>query len=464
MERIWDFVVVGKSPAGAALAAELSARSSSSILMLDLGESTMLPAAAVRPHVLEFDDWAAVGASEWAPEAVLPHFRRIETDHDFGSLRYHGSEGMLQLGRSPEERWTLLDQGFRVAALENGHPWAPDHNAPGVLGVSPLAWAAGGAGPALPHASMMTVLDAEASVEIRRVDAVDRVLWEDGNARGVRICTDSKWHDVEAREVVLCAGGIDSPTILQRSGIGPARHLESVGIAPRLDLPVGQSLQVHPQLRMLHTPDAGAVPGFNGGMLARWNTGLEGTSSGDLMAWTVNGTRTRDGGLVGALAQVFSRGSVLVAGPEPTVAPFVDARMLSSSLDGCRFRLLYRHLSDLAARPSLARHLPLPHDTNGKSWISNQRDTEVEAWLSSVVEPLGDYAGSCRMGQPGDPDAVVDGAGRVFGIRGLRVADSSVSPQLVRAPPLLTDVVIGSRMARLMWDDQSPFALGKRPN
>lgn len=454
MERIWDYVVVGATPAGMALAAGLSARSNLAILLLDLGESTTLPAAAVRPHVLEFDDWTALGASGWAPEVVLPHFKGIETDDDFGSLRYHGSQGMLRVGRSPQARWTALDQGFRVAALEKGHPWAPDHNAPGALGVSPLAWSFEEDGPTGPGVSMLKSLDAAANVEIRRIDEVDRVLWEGHHAIGLRIGSDSTWREIDATEILLCAGGIGSPSILQRSGIGPAEHLRSVGIEPLLDLPVGQGLQVHPTLRMLCAVDAPVTPGLSGGMLARWNTGLEGTSSGDLMAWTVDRSSAKGGGLVGALAQVFSRGNVLVSGPDPREASLVDARMLSDSLDGYRFRLLYRHLCDLAARPSLARHLPMAHDINGEPWTSNRRETEVENWLRSVVEPMDDYAGSCRMGQPGDPAAVVDGGGRIFGVRGLRVADSSISPTLVRAAPMLTDLVIGSRMAQLIIEDR----------
>lgn len=455
MERIWDYVVVGATPAGVALATGLSARSDLAILLLEVGEFTTLPSAAVRPHVLEFDEWRALGASGWAPEAVLPHFKRVETDDDFGSLRYHGSEGMQRLGRSPEARWTALDQGFRVAALEQGHPWAPDHNEPGALGVSPLAWSVEEDGPAGPTVSMLRALNAAANVEIRRIDEVDRVLWEGDRAIGLRIRSDSTWLEIDATEILLCAGGIASPSILQRSGIGPTELLRSVGIKPLLDLPVGQGLQAHPQLRMLNAFDTPVTAGFNGGMLARWNTALEGTSSGDLMAWTTNGANAKDHGLVGALAQVFSRGSVLVSGPDPRAAPLVEAQALSNSLDGYRFRLLYRHLCDLAARPSLARHLHAAHDINGEPWVLNRRETELENWLKSVVEPMDDYAGSCRMGQPGDPAAVVDGGGKVFGAQGLRVADSSISPTLVRAAPLLTDVVIGSRMAQLIIEERS---------
>lgn len=465
MERVWDYVVVGAGPAGCALAAGLAKQGGQGILLLELGEPATAPQAAVRPHVLEFDAWAALGAAGWAPEQVLPHFKGIESDHDFGSLRYHGAKGPLQLQRSPAEHWSVLDRGFREAALEKGHPWAPDHNAPGALGVSPLAWSVQGNHPAGPTDSMRNVLGSAGDITIRRIDAVDRILWHGKQAAGLRIRSGSTWQEVAAEQIVLCVGGIGSPSILQRSGIGPAGQLRSVGIDVLCDLPVGVGIQVHPQLRLLADVSAPATTGgFPGGMLARWNTGLEGTSSGDLMAWTANGAHEDGNGLVGALAQVFSRGNVLISGPDPDGEPVINARMLADSLDGYRFRLLYRHLGDLAARPSLAPCFAGARDAHGEPWVSNLNDAEVEDWLRSVVEPMGDYAAGCRMGGAGDPAAVVDGTGRVLGVHGVRVADSSVSPNLVRAAPLLTDAVIGSRMAQLIVEKGSPAGVGKALN
>jgi choline dehydrogenase-like flavoprotein len=453
--RIWDYVVVGAGSAGLALAAGLAKNAERGILLLDLDKAASEPAAAVRPHVLEFDDWAATGAHEWTPEQVLPHFKSIETDEDYGSLRYHGTEGILRLKRSPENRWSVLDCGFREAAVEKGHPWAPDHNAPGALGVSPLAWTANRIGPAGASDSLRNLLDAANNVDIQCVDAVDRVLWNGNQAVGLRVRSGPVWQEIGAEEIILCAGGTRSPAILQRSGIGPADTLRSIDIAVLSDLPVGRGLQVHAQLRMMGGSTAPlATDGFQGGMLARWNTGQDGTSSGDLMAWTVNGAGTQANGLAGALAQVFSRGSVLVAGPDPSDDPIIDARMLTDPLDAYRFRLLYRHLSDLAARPGLAPHFAAARDRSGQPWSSNRTDVEVEEWLRTVVEPMGDWGAGCRMGEAEDPAAVVDGTGKVFGVIGVRIADSSISPKLVRAAPMLTDAVIGSRVAQLIIENR----------
>lgn len=465
MDKDWDYIVVGAGPAGLALAAGLSAKPENEILVLQLADSSAEPRAAVRPHVLEFDGWAKHGAQGWAPEQILPHFKSVENDLDFGSLRYHGAEGILQLKRSSAERWSPLDRGFREAALEAGHPWAPDHNAPGVLGVSPLAWSQKENNPAGPESSMRSALEASGNVTFCRVDAVDRLLWNGNHAEAVRVRTGSLWKEISSAEIVLCAGGIESPCILQRSGIGPAAELRSVGIEVLHELPVGSGLQVHPQLRIILNPGEPTDADLLGGMLARWNTGLEGTSSGDLMAWTRNGpAASRGSGLVGALAQVFSRGTVLVAGQDPESSPVVESGMLADSLDGYRFRLIYRHLSDLLERPALAHYLSGATDRNGDPWRPKRDAADLEGWLRTSVESMGDYAAGCRMGMEGNPAAVVDGSGSVLGVHGVRVADSSISPNLVRAAPLLIDSVIGSRVAQRILESTFPQRVGNDYN
>lgn len=457
-EDSWDYIVVGAGPAGLSLAVGLSRNPKAKILLLEIEGSSAAPQPAVRPHVLEFDRWADQGAQGWTPEHVLPHFKSIEEDLDFKSLRYHGADGPLKLRRSPEESWSPLDQGFREAALEKGHPWALDHNAPGVLGVSPLAWSTFGDDSAATEVSWRAALGSSDNVKLGRVDAVDRVLWDADRASALRIRRGTAWEEVAAEEIVLCAGGIRTPSILQRSGLGPAEQLRAVGINVLHNLPVGLGLQVHPQLHLLLGNETTAANAqAQGGMLARWNTGLEGTASGDLMAWTSNGVLGgQKPGLVGALAQVFSRGSVSIVGPDPDIEPAVNSRMLRDSLDGYRFRLLYKHLGDLAARPALADSFAGARDVNGDLWRSNRDVADIDLWLRSVVKPMGDYASSCRMGEAGNPAAVVDGAGLVHGVKRLRVADCSISPILVRAAPLLMDSVIGSRMAQRILETSSP--------
>lgn len=196
-------------------------------------------------------------------------------------------------------------------------------------------------------------------------------------------------------------------------------------------------------------------------MLARWKTGLEGTASGGPHGldreWNERGG-WRTGWCPGL--GIFTR-------------KCLGFRTQSGSIPARRCLYAVRFVGWVpvqAALPASKRPGGSPKPCPAPSHAARRQpgvlgfesaQIDVEDWLRLVVEPMGDYAGSCRMGQPGDPTAVVDGSGRVFGVRGLRVADSSIAPTLVRAAPMLTDVVIGSWISQLINAGISAPGVGK---
>lgn len=450
MPRTWDYLVVGAGMAGALLAAGLASRGTSSVLVLDSGTTRRGPVPAVRPHVLEFDEWVLAGSTGWAPEDVLPHFRRLETDHDVGHRPGHGATGPVAVRRSPEDRWSPADRAFRLAALHRGHPWAADHNAAGALGVSPLAMAADEAGPVAVDHLVRDLLAGMDGVSIRSVSAVERIVWDGSRAVGVEV-TDGDGRDrVEAGEVLLCAGGTESPLLLQRSGIGPASLLRRAGVEPLLESPVGQGIQTH---ALVDVVGNGKLPGpqpaeDSFGMLARWNTGLVGATSGDLMAWTTPVPTGHGAALqvTGTVAQVLSRGSLGITAPMAGAPPILRPGLLTDPLDGYRMRLVVQHLFDLVSGLGLVPQV-LSVKPDGPPLGLPDPSTALDDWARHAVRSAGYYASGCRMGDRDDPLAVVDVAGRVRGAEGLRVADESIMPALVKADPWLTSAAIGSRVA-----------------
>lgn len=228
------------------------------------GCSTVNGQIAIRPPMADFADWSAAGCAGWAPEDVLPYFARLEDDAEFGDAPGHGRGGPIPIHRTPRERWGAVDAALCAAALDAGFGWAPDVNAPGAAGVSPypinsragrrVSTADGYLEPARGLATL-TVLGGA---------TVDRVLFAGGSggsgvparagragrsarrAVGVRYVRDGAPAEAFADRVVLSAGAVHSPAVLQRSGFGPAGRLRALGVEVAEDLPVGQGLQDHP--------------------------------------------------------------------------------------------------------------------------------------------------------------------------------------------------------------------------
>lgn len=249
------------------------------------GSSSINGMQAIRGTPEDFDSWTAAGCEGWGADDVLPFYKLLETDLDFGQSNpaAHGSAGPLPIGRhsADQSTWGGADRAF-YAACSQGLGWAevPDHNAfeRGAVGVSRFARNdvlpnnRGESG--TPGATPGRVSAADAwldpiredpanPLEIRTGLTVERILFDEATGQraiGV-VCrreTDGggdadgggELVEVLGDEVILCAGAVHSPAILQRSGIGPAPLLQGLGVAVRAELPVGENFQDHPGLRL----------------------------------------------------------------------------------------------------------------------------------------------------------------------------------------------------------------------
>jgi 5-(hydroxymethyl)furfural/furfural oxidase len=427
------------------------------------GSSAINWQVAHRAELEDYDWWAEQGCEGWSGEELLPAMNRLENDLDFGDAPYHGRGGPVTISRPPIPRWGNVDLALLEAALDHGHPWHPDLNAPESTGVSATP---------LNRTEENRISTNDAYLEPARDrpnltilgDAhVDRVLFDGNRAVGVRAVRPEGVVDFHGYDVILSAGSVFSPPILIRSGIGPAADVRSLGLQVIADLPVGRNLLDHAAvgLRLMLRPEARATSWDDRIMncYVRYSSGLAGAGRNDMVLNSRNLNGYDDLGLAaGALSvliwQSFSRGELRVVDLDPLAMPVIDEHLLSDERDLIRLREGARHLFEIArsrAVQSITERIILAkgvmdHDDMTIEDV-NRDERSLDRWLLQTVRDTWHLVGTCRMGASDDPRTVVDSDCRVLGVENLRVIDGSIMPEVPRANTNLTCMTIGEHMA-----------------
>jgi 5-(hydroxymethyl)furfural/furfural oxidase len=438
------------------------------------GGSTVNGMMAIHAIPDDYDRWAASGCPGWSYAEMLPYLRRMESDADFGDRPYHGANGPLPIRRLPPSAWGPADNALADAALALGHPWCDDHNAPKATGVAPFGLNADDDGRVTTNDAYLEPARERANLHVLGGAAVERVLIEAGRAVGVRARIRDRWVDVRAERVLLCAGAIHSPAILLRSGIGPS--------GPVARLPVGHGMQEHPLALFWLFPRPEARPDLDArqaNCLLRYSSELDGAGVNDMFVASVNQTLAMAqadpshlvmdgqsgtwGGAGGGQAaggpgllclwanQEFSRGSLVLASPDREVGPRIEQRLLDDPRDLRRMRDGVRRCLELVATGAFEaafEHIAVDPTGTGLEALSD--GAAIDAWLMATVGDTGHICGTCRMGAPDDPRAVVDPGGRVLGVDGLWVADASVFAEVPRANTNLPTIAAAERLADLI--------------
>jgi choline dehydrogenase-like flavoprotein len=426
------------------------------------GSSAINGLFAIRPTVEDLDEWAALGLEGWSYTELLPLLCRLENDLGFGTAAFHGDTGPLPITRPTPEHHQPLDVGFAEAAQAIGHKLEPDHNAPGASGVSPYAFNALAGRRVSTNDGYLEPARSRSNLVILGSTTVDRVLVEHGRAVGVRAVRDGEVIEVRAAQVVLSAGAVHTPTILLRSGIGPAQDLRGLRLPVVADLPVGVGLQDHAALvlaiqlgeRAQTRPNDGRHSRF----CLRFDLGVDGDRNDGMIVALTSHHLPGSGVLVGWVNRVESRGAVRLASVNPFDNPVVALNMLDTDVDRRRMRRVADELQSLA-RVSSVRELSTaagladgldgfrPTERTTLLADSPLPDDEFVAFALRNVTDTQHAASGCVMGT--DPsDSVVDAQGRVHGVEGLRVADASIFPWVPRANTHLVSVLTGEKIAR----------------
>ena len=468
------------------------------------GSTTLNGAYFVRARPADFDAWAEVAGPEWSYDAMLPVLRRLETDRDYGESDGHGSSGPMFVMRPPQA--SILAAAFTAAARELGFPAEPDKNGLGDPGAGPVpvnVHRPPGSHEAVRWNTGLAYIDparARPNLEVRGGVRVLRVLIREGRAVGVETTAGP----IEAGEVVLCAGAIATPQLLLVSGIGPRADLRALGIDVVADLPVGVAFSDHPdiaigwrarrpvvdsrervafpaalnfssellspeRLSSVHSPSVGSPAAAAEAdleillavkPLGYLLTGTAHTLAGGVRTVLRHPLRTLraligvsarrmaqqlthrdDLQLIVALQQAAGRGRITITSADPLVPPQIDYRYLEEEADRSRMRLAVR------TAVALLRTAAFADVFDGLTELGDAElgdDAALDAWMLAHLGTAIHLCGSVPMG------SVVDSHGRVHGVSGLRVADTSILPWAPSRGPAATAVAIGERVADFM--------------
>ncbi|HUO62944.1 MAG TPA: mycofactocin system GMC family oxidoreductase MftG [Terriglobales bacterium] len=428
------------------------------------GSSAVNATIALRGVPADYDEWASLGTSEWAWSRVLPYFCKLEDDRDEAGP-FHGRGGPIPVRRWKTPELLPLQQAFLEAGLALGFARVTDHNHPEATGIGP--WPMNQRDGLRMSTAIGYLLPARArpNLTIRPDCLVSRVILEGSRAVGVEIESVSSTEVVRGRRITLSAGAIASPAILLRSGIGPRRDLEALGIVPAVDLPgVGANLIDHPLASVALVPRPGVCEKTQPVV----QVGVRHTAPGsgewnDMQLFMISQADLTEipaiMALIGApmifavgvaLQRPHSRGRLSLMSSDPRAQPRIELNYLDHPEDMRRMvegvRLAWR----VAQRSAIARHAERVAILTEEMVAS---DEFVQGYLQMAVNTIYHPVGTARMGADGDEGAVVDQRGRVRGVDGLAVVDASIMPNVPRANTNLTCIMIGERVAEWMRDE-----------
>ncbi len=415
------------------------------------GGSTINGGIARRARPSDFARWRKHGLSGWTYATALEGYKAIEST-TAGEDRWHGRSGPWPIHQSTMEELTPAVRAFVEAGAAAGYPRVDDFNGEHRGGVgSEMKNVVDGKRVNTAIIFLSEEVRARPNLVIRPDTQVDRVGFEGRRAARVHLVGGEV---IEAGEVVLSAGVYGSPAILLRSGVGPERHLRELGIDVVADLPVGERLQEQPMYSLGYTlkPSTGAVPPGGSGVLWIQSSEAAAAGEGDLdlqLSASVQpdlndrGEKMRVLRIWAALVLPRSTGTVRLKSRNPEVTPRIEYNLLGDASDRRRLMELMKLTRRLARTEPLAGAI----DEEVLPGRGVETDDQLEAALDAGLMTFYHGTATAPMGAEGDLGAVVDEAGRVRQVEGLRVVDASILPEAVSCPINLTVLIVAERIA-----------------
>lgn len=417
------------------------------------GTSAMNAMMYVRGHRSDFDHWASLGNTGWGFDDVFAYFLKSERNSR-GASEWHGANGPLDVTDPASPHPNSL--AFVEAAVELGHPRNADFNGSSQEGTGLFQRTIGGKTRCSTARAFLHPVRSRENLQVMTGAEATRIFFEGKRASGVSYLKDGKEGEALARaEVIVCGGAINSPQLLMLSGIGPAVHLQSLGIDVVADLPgVGQNLQDHPMSRF-RCWTSGFQPVDATSNLVE--AGLFCSVGQDpvapelyfhflpvAMVEKYNGKERAAFSIVTVVLRPKSRGVVRLQSADSSVAPVIQPRYYSERED---LELMREGLkiSRAIVHTKAFAEIFVEEAAPGETVTS---DKALEAYIGDTGDTLFHPVGTCKMGK--DALAVVDPALRVRGVDALRVIDASVMPTITSGPTNAPAIMIGEKGADMI--------------
>jgi choline dehydrogenase-like flavoprotein len=438
---------------------------------------------SMRGQAADYDHWRQLGLTGWGWDDVLPVFKRLD-DHFLGNTEHHGAGGEWRV-EQPRVKWDVLN-AVEKAATEMGIPVTPDFNTGENLGVGyfhvnqkrGVRWSSA-------RAFLKPVLG-RPNLRLETGVLVERLVFHGRRATGVRFRQNGNLVEARAKgEVILSAGAVGSPQILQLSGVGPAEWLAEHGVAPVLDRPgVGRNLQDHLQQRAIYkvsgvrtlneTYHSLVRRALMGAEYALFQTGpltMAPSQMGIFTKSSPDQERTNIEFHIQPLSldkfgeplhrfpaitvsacnlRPTSRGTIRLRSADPAAKPVIAPNYLSTPEDRRVAADAIRATRKLMKQPAMQPYEPeeyLPGLTVGDD------DASLAKAAGDIGTTIFHPVGTAKMGLPSDLMAVVDERLRVFGLERLRVVDASVMPTITSGNTNTPTIMIADKAARMVIED-----------
>lgn len=449
------------------------------------GSSSINGLLYIRGQRQDYDTWAQLGNSGWSYDDVLPFFKRSEA-HEEGESEFHGGSGGLAVSRMRAQ--SPIAEAFIAAAVEMGVPRSDDFNGPDQDGAGYFEQTARNGlrcssakaflKPALHRSNLSVVTKAH-------TEALTFAKTSSNAVTGVRYRHGGKLRTAELKsggEVVLSAGAIGSPQLLELSGIGRGNVLRDAGVAIRHELPgVGESLQDHLQIRLVYEVNVPTLNDAINNIAHRVGIGMRyalfrkgpmslGASQVCVFARSMDGLGSPDiqfhfqplsadkpgikmhpfPGITSSVCQLRpqSRGHIHITSPDAADYPEIVPNYLAAYADQLCVVRAMKFARKMTETKALSPFIVREHVPQGEP----ESDEELLEAARTISQTIYHPTSTCRMGR--DPLAVVDECLRVHGVRNLRVADASIMPTIPSGNTNAPTIMIGEKASDMILADR----------